>query len=392
MNQSQKYINLETISAKLLLGATILALCLSNSPLSIYYDQIFHASIFVQLGSLKFKSTLLFWINEGLMTVFFLVVGLEIKHELLQGALNSLHKAALPGIGALGGMIVPALFYISINHHDATMLRGWAIPTATDIAFSLCVLSLLGSRIPSALKTFLTALAILDDLTAIIIIALFYTDKLSLAFLALAFICTILLFILNRRGISWLSAYTLIGFVMWACLLKSGIHATLAGVVLAFMIPLQNKKNPHSFPLRKLQHKLHPWVALAVVPLFALANAGVSFLNLGAKDLHITMILGVLFGLFFGKQFGIFSASWLAVKLDMAALPDKIRWKELYAVSIICGIGFTISLFIGTLAFNYNNASYLNSIKIGVLTGSLLSGIIGYIMLRLMYLNVRRVE
>ncbi|HVE44646.1 MAG TPA: Na+/H+ antiporter NhaA [Gammaproteobacteria bacterium] len=385
MNESQKFIKLETISAQLLLGATILAMCLSNSPLNDYYHNLFHTYILSQFGGLQFKSNLLFWVNEGLMTIFFLVVGLEIKYELLEGSLNSLRKAALPGIAAIGGMIVPALIYIGINYHNAIMLRGWAIPTATDIAFALCVLSLLGSRVPSALKVFLTTLAILDDLAAIIIIAFFYTDHLSVIFLGLSSIMILLLFVLNRYRVTYLSIYILMGFALWICLLNSGIHATLAGVILALMIPVWDRKKQHNSPLQKLKHGLHPLVALIILPLFAFANAGVSFLNLGAGNLHLTIILGVLLGLFIGKQIGIFSASWLAVKFGMAKLPNHVRWSEFYAMAVICGIGFTISLFIGSLAFSYNDASYLNSIKIGVLIGSLLSGGIGYLLLQLIH-------
>lgn len=379
-NEFQKFIKLETVSAKILFSATILALCLSNSPLRNYYDSLFHTYFTIQFGNMALTSNLLFWINNGLMAIFFLVVGLEIKYEILSGTLNSPQKAVLPGIAAMGGMIVPAIIYVGINHHDAIMLRGWAVPMATDIAFSLSVLSLLGSRIPAALKAFLTALAILDDLAAIIIIAIFYTDNISIAFLGLAFICLLSLFILNKSGITRLSFYIFIGIILWVCLLKSGIHPTLAGVAVALMVPLQNRKKSYS-PLQKLQHELHHWVALGILPLFAFANAGVSLLNLGQENLHVTIILGVLCGLFVGKQLGIFSASWLAVKLGIATLPDQVRWGEIYAVSIICGIGFTISLFIGALAFSNNAESYLTSIKIGVLLGSLMSGTAGYLLL-----------
>lgn len=383
MNDSKKFIKLETISAKLLLSATLLALFVCNSSLYSYYDSLFHASFFVQLGNIKFKSNLLFWINEGLMTIFFLVVGLEIKYEIVKGSLNSLRKAALPGIGAIGGMIAPAIIYICINHRDNTMLRGWAAPIATDIAFSLAILSLLGSKVHSNLKAFLTALAIFDDIAAIIIIALFYTEHLSIVYLGLSFICIFILFILNNRGVTQLCVYTFFGFVLWFYLLKSGVHATLAGVILALMIPIKNRKNPDQSPLQKLQNKLHPWVALVVLPLFAFSNAGISFLSMSTDKLHITIILGALIGLFIGKQLGIYCASWIAVKLRLATLPHHIRWSDLYAIAIICGIGFTISLFIGSLAFNDYDENYLNSIKIGVLTGSLLSGIVGYILLLL---------
>lgn len=386
-DETQKFISLETISAKLLLGATLLALLLSNSPLSTYYFNFFHTYILSQIGSLAFKSNLLFWINDGLMTIFFLFVGLEIKYEILEGALNSLRKAALPGIGAIGGMIVPALIYVCLNYHNATLLHGWAVPTATDIAFALAILSLLGSKVPPALKAFLTALAILDDLAAIIIIAVFYTDHLALTFLALALICALSLFILNINEVTRLSIYLLIGTILWFCFLKSGVHPTLAGVVIALMIPLKNRKNSQQFPLQKLKHLLHPWVAIVIIPLFAFANAGVYLLNLGQENLQISIILGVLFGLFIGKQIGVFGASWLAVKCRIASLPDRVRWSELYAVAVICGIGFTISLFIGALAFNNIDYSYLNSIKVGVLLGSLLSGMAGYLLLRLVLLR-----
>jgi NhaA family Na+:H+ antiporter len=374
------------ISAKLLLSVTILALFVSNSPFRSYYDSFFHASIFNHFNALPFQVNLSLVINDGLMTIFFLIVGLEIKYELLSGALNSLHKATLPGISAIGGMAIPAVIYAFINRHDSTMLRGWAAPMATDIAFSLSVLSLLGSKIPSTLKTFLTALAILDDLAAIIIIAIFYTDQISVIFLGLALACLLILFTLNKSGVTSLSVYSLIGFILWVFLFKSGIHPTLAGVGIALMVPLKNKKKLRS-PLKKLQHTLHPWVALGILPLFAFANAGVSVLHLGQAHLHVSIILGILFGLFLGKQLGIFGAAWLAVQLGIATLPDRVRWNELYAVAIICGIGFTISLFIGTLAFSDDAESYLNSLKIGVLTGSVLSGIVGYLLLLLMHVN-----
>lgn len=385
MHTLQNLTNLEKISAKLLLGATILALFFSNSFLHNYYDRFFHYTIFVHLGHIKLKSNLLFWINHGLMTIFFLVIGLEIKYEIMQGSLNSLRKAALPGISAIGGMIIPLLIYISFNVHNAITLRGWAIPTATDIAFASCILSLLGSKAPSNLKVFLIALAIFDDLAAIIIIAFFYSNHISIVFLDLSLICVFLLFILNKWDILSIWAYSVVGFALWICLLKSGVQETLAGVILALMIPLQNKNAPSYSPLQKIRHILHPWVFLIIIPLFAFANAGVSLLNLGTQNLHPTIILGILFGLFLGKQFGIFSASWIAVKLGVAALPDNVRWSELYATAIICGIGFTISLFIGSLAFNYRHTSYLNSVKIGVLTGSLLSGVIGYLFLQFIY-------
>lgn len=384
INETKQFISLETISARLLFGATIIALILSNSPFQNYYESFFHSYFFHQFGTVPFKFNLLFWINEGLMTIFFLVVGLEIKYEIMEGTLNSVRKAALPGIGAIGGMIVPALVYVMLNHYDSIMLRGWAVPTATDIAFSIAVLSLLGSRIDASIKVFLTALAIFDDLAAIIVIALFYTEKLSMVFLIAAAFCIFLLFLMNRLHVTKLTPYLFVGFVLWACLLKSGVHATLAGVILAFMIPLKDRKSETASPLKKLQHSLHPFVGLLVVPLFAFANAGVSFLDLTPSSVHISIILGVFLGLFLGKQLGIFGITWLATRLGIATLPSEMRWIELYGVAIICGIGFTISLFIGSLAFGYNDPSYLSSVKIGVFLGSFFSGLVGYFLLRMM--------
>jgi NhaA family Na+:H+ antiporter len=330
------------------------------------------------------------------MTIFFLVVGLEIKYELLHGALNSLPKALLPGIAALGGMIIPALFYLGFNYHSGLMLRGWAIPVATDIAFTLAVLSLLGSKVTPALKTFLMALAILDDLIAIIIIAIFYTAHIAVIFLALALLCAALLFLLNRCGVMRLLPYCAGGLLLWFCLLKSGIHPTLAGVALAMLVPFSsNKKSPVNLllsPLHRLKQRLHPWVALGILPLFAFANAGISFLhlNLATASLHLSLIFGALCGLFFGKQLGVFGACRLAVKLRWAALPDRVRWPELYAVAVICGVGFTISIFISALAFGAQPAAYLNSAKIGVLSGSLLSGLAGYLLLLIIYRRRKR--
>lgn len=361
----KKFIKVETSSTYLLFATTILAIALANSPCQVEYNNLINAKIF----NLHFLSC----INEGLMTIFFLVVGMEIKYEIIKGSLNSFSKAILPAIAALGGVIAPALIYLICNRHDVNLWRGWGIPIATDIAFSLGVLSLAGSRIPVALKTFLMALAIFDDLVAILIIAIFYTDNLSCLFLGLALICMITLLILNLVKMSHMAPYFIVGILLWFCLVKSGVHATLAGVALAFAIPLSG---------HKIKDALHPWVAWGILPLFAFANAGVSFFHLSAANLQISIILGILLGLFFGKQLGVFTACWFAVKLKIAKLPDHVSWLDLYAVAILCGIGFTISLFIGALAFTNYTGSYLSSVKIGVLAGSLLSGVIGYLMLR----------
>jgi NhaA family Na+:H+ antiporter len=366
----KKIINIEKLSAKLLFTATLFALLLSNSPLKNYYIILFNNNFF----------NLTLFINDGLMTLFFLLVGLEIKYELLQGSLNSVRKAALPAIGALGGMIVPACIYVAMTYSHPNTLKGWAVPTATDIAFSLAILSLVGSRIHSSLKVFLTALAIFDDLGAISIIAIFYTEQLTVLYLVCAAILIFILCLINKLGVRTLRLYCIIGFGLWLALLKSGVHPTLAGVILAATIPLKNSNQSHLAPLHKLQQKLHPWVAIIILPLFALANAGVALLAHDFKTFNYNIILGVLCGLFIGKQIGIFSFAWLATKMHLAILPKDIRMRELYAVSILCGVGFTISLFIGALAFT-NHASYLNSVKIGVLTGSALSGITGYLLL-----------
>lgn len=387
MKNGREFIKLETMGANLLLGATILALILSNSSWHNYYEKIFHGSFSIHLASWQFKTTALFLVNEGLMSLFFLVVGLEIKYELMQGVLNSLPKALLPGFAALGGMIIPALFFIGFNYHDTVSLRGWAIPTATDIAFALGVLSLLGNRVSVELKTFLTALAIFDDLAAIIIIAIFYTNHLSFLFLGLALLCLGVLFVLNFKKINSVFLYCVMGFILWVCFLKAGVNPTLAGVALAFLIPLDHSISHHPSPAKKLRDLLHPGVALVILPLFAFANAGISFFNLSISSLHFSIATGILISLFFGKQLGVFGGCWLAVKLRMAQLPDKVRWIELYGISIICGIGFTISLFIGALAFEQLSIDYINSVKIGVLGGSLISGIAGYLLL---YLNTKK--
>lgn len=371
-SESQTFIKLESISAKILLCASLAALCISNSHLQYLYVALQHFKIF--------NNDLLFWINDGLMTLFFLVVGAEIKYELVQGSLNSLPKAILPGIAALGGMLVPAIIYAIITFHNPLMLTGWAIPTATDIAFALSVLLLVRHNVPQALKAFLTTLAILDDLAAIIIIAIFYTKELSFLYMAISTALLFFLFILNKLNVSKLAVYIFIGCLLWFCLMKSGIHPTLSGVILAFMIPL--KKTNNDSPLQKIQHLLHPLVGLVILPLFAFTNAGVSFLNLTHENFSLRMMLAVLLALFFGKQIGIFSACWLSVKTGIAKLPSSVRWIQLYGVAILCGIGFTISLLIGVLAFSSLNESYLNSIKIGVILGSLLSGVIGYFLLR----------
>ena len=377
-----KFIHLESSSGIVLIFAAILALLISNSSLSSYYSSFLKTEFIVGFGDSVFAKPVILWINDGLMAIFFLLVGLEIKREFLEGELNSRAKAILPVIAALGGMIVPAVIYIFINRHNQIALHGWAIPAATDIAFALGILSLLGSRIPQSLKILLTAIAILDDLGAILIIAIFYTTDLSFISLGWAMFCIAFLFLLNRLHIKSFIPYALVGIVLWIFVLKSGIHATLSGVIIAMAYPIRTADQPNRSPLRKLEHTLHPWVAFGVMPLFAFANAGVPLAGFSFKTLLESIPLGIAMGLFFGKQIGIFTASWLAIKFNIAAMPSNATWSDLYGIAILCGIGFTMSLFIGTLAFSHlPEIKYQAYIRLGVLTGSLLSGVAGYLVL-----------
>jgi NhaA family Na+:H+ antiporter len=363
----ERFFKSEAASGLLLMAVTAMALAVANSPLAPLYFDSLHAA----LGGLS----LLHWINDGLMALFFLLVGLEIRRELGAGELSTWPRRILPGLAALGGMAVPALIYVLFNTGGAA-LDGWAIPTATDIAFSLGVLALFGTRAPAALKIFLTALAIIDDLLAVLIIALFYGSGLSGMWLMAALLVALVLFGLSRARVAALWPYLLLGLLLWACVLKSGIHATLAGVILAFVMPAQGA--PHS-PSARLEHGLAKWVAFAIVPVFAFANAGVSLAGLGLAILVQPVTLGVAAGLFLGKQIGIFGITWAAVRLGWAQLPPQISWRALYGVSLLCGIGFTISLFIGALAFG--DPQLQDAAKLGVLAGSLVSGLAGMLVL-----------
>jgi len=373
------FIGLEAASGIALLAVALLALAASNSPIAPLYRQALELPVGIRIGTFALDKPLLLWINDGLMAVFFLLVGLEIKRELIEGELSSPAQAALPAISALGGMAVPALVYAAINWGDATALRGWAIPAATDIAFALGVLSLLGSRVPSSLKVFLVALAILDDLGAIVIIAIFYTSELSYLSLGLAVAVLVSLALLNLLGVTRITPYALLGIVLWVCVLKSGVHATLAGVAIALAIPIAATDTPERSPLRDLEQALHPWVAYLVMPVFAFANAGVSFTGLSWSAATAGIPLGVALGLFLGKQAGAFGAAWLAVRLGLARLPDGATWPLLYGTCVLAGIGFTMSLFIGTLAFE--GVEQMAQMRLGVLAGSLVSGIVGFAIL-----------
>ena len=375
------FFKLEASSGIMLLLAAILALIISNGSYSDEYFSILKKYITLGTESFGLKLSVLHWINDVLMAVFFFFVSLEIKREFLQGELSNPKQALLPIIGAVGGMVVPALFYIVINYEDSTTLNGWAIPSATDIAFSLGVLSLLGKRVPISLKVFLTALAIIDDLGAILIIAFFYSGDLSILYLALIILSYIILLILNKFSVKIFTPYLIIGLFMWFFTYKSGIHATIAGVLLASAIPHRLKDRDFSL-LVKLEHAISPYVAFMIMPLFAFANAGVNLEGLSLSSLLAPVPLGILSGLFFGKQIGVLLFSYVSIKLKFAEAPNNSNWLSIYGVSVLTGIGFTMSLFVGNLAFA-DNTQYIDGVKIGVLAGSLLSTLFGYFLLLL---------
>lgn len=376
----KRFFHQESASGILLIIAMVLALIAANTPLHILYTQFLALPVSVAIGNFSIAKPLLLWINDGLMALFFLLIGLELKREILIGHLNQASKIMLPAFAAIGGMLVPALIYIAINRNDEAALRGWAIPTATDIAFALGVLILLGSRIPSSLKVFLVSLAIFDDVGAIVIIALFYTAKLSLSALLSAATGLLLLWWFNRKGVTSLSAYLLIGLVVWVSLLKSGVHATLAGVAVAMFIPLHGKNadGVAQQPLQTLEDKLHSPINFVVLPLFAFANAGLPLLDLSLTDLFSGIPLGIMLGLLLGKQIGVLSFTWLAIKLRIGKLPDDVSVSQLYGAAILCGIGFTMSLFIASLAFEHVPDNHLLNDKLGILVGSVISAVVGY--------------
>ena len=373
------FFQLEAASGLVLLIAAIIALVISNSSLSNLYFDTLNQYLFIGINDFGLKLSVHHWINDLLMAIFFFFVTLEIKREFIQGELSNLKKALLPIIGAVGGMVVPALVYVFINLGNSETLNGWAIPSATDIAFSLGILSLLGSRVPISLKVFLTALAIIDDLGAILIIAFFYSGDLSISYLSLILISYILLLTLNKFGVKKFIPYLIIGAFMWFFTYKSGIHATIAGVLLASTIPHRIKEKDFSL-LIKLEHAISPYVAFMIMPIFAFANAGVSLEGLSLSSLLEPVPLGILLGLFVGKQVGVMLVSFIAVKFGVAQMPDKSSWLSLYGVSILTGVGFTMSLFVGNLAFA-ENIQYIDGVKIGVLAGSLLSTVFGYFIL-----------
>ena len=375
------FFKLEAASGLVLLFAAIIALIISNSNLSTLYFSTLNKYLFIGINDFGLKLSVLHWINDALMAIFFFFVTLEIKREFLQGELSNVKQALLPIIAAIGGMVVPALFYIVINYGDPETINGWAIPSATDIAFSLGVLSLLGKRVPLSLKVFLTALAIIDDLGAILIIALFYSGDLNAMYLSLMLLAFIILLIINRFNIKIFIPYLLIGLLLWDFTHNSGIHATIAGVLLAMTIPHRKKEKDFSL-LIKIEHAISPYVAFGIMPLFAFANAGVSLDGLSFSSLLDKVPLGIVLGLFVGKQLGVFIFSYVSIKLKIAQMPGNSSWYNFYGVGILTGIGFTMSLFVGNLAF-IENTQYMDGVKIGVLTGSLLSTLAGYFLILL---------
>lgn len=386
------FIRLESSSGIILFLTAVLALILDNSPFHAVYQKWVYESLTWQIGQWHLQFSTVFVVNDILMTFFFLLVGLEIKREVCIGELNSVRKIGLPGIAALGGMLFPALVYLTFNHGDSVAMRGLAIPTATDIAFALGIIMLLGKRVPIALKLYLMALAIFDDLGAILIIAFFYQTNFSWYAFCGMLVCLSVLIALNRLGVKALMIYGFLGIILWILLLKSGIHPTLAGVLLALAIPLKGKMQKNKSltraklledsPLNHLETVLHPWVAYVILPIFSLTNAGVSFAGLKWENLFNPLSLGILLGLFLGKQFGVFATTWIAIRFGILPMPRGASWSSLYAIAMICGVGFTMSLFMGNLAFAGMDVDYIILVKFGVLAGSFLSGVLGYLLLQ----------
>ncbi len=375
------FFNLDASGGIVLALAAIAAMIVANSPLNVWYESFIHAPVAIQIGDFEIAKDAHHWINDGLMAVFFFLVGLELKREVLIGELSNVKQIILPAGAAIGGMIVPAIVYLLFNYNEPEFWKGWAIPAATDIAFALGILSLLGNRVPNSLKVFLVSIAIFDDIGAILIIALFYTSELSLSSLAVAGLCLPFLYLLNRRNITSLTPYLLIGVIMWIAVLKSGIHATLAGVVLALFIPLFDRTDPEHSPLEELEHDLQNTVSYGILPLFAFANSGISLKGAGLDELFHSVPLGIAAGLFIGKQVGVMVMCWIIFKLGISTMPRGMDYKQIYGAALLCGVGFTMSLFIGGLAFAGDTSLFDE--RLGIIMGSIVSGIAGYIMLKL---------
>jgi len=383
MKVVEDFIKKESSAGIILIIVTLIALTLENSPLSIHYNEFLHIPVEIKFANLHIAKPLLLWINDGLMAIFFMLIGLEVKREILEGELSSREQVVLPLIAAVGGMVVPALFYILFNYNDEFAMKGWAIPTATDIAFALGILSLLGNRVPASLKIFLMALAIIDDLGAIVIIALFYTSNLSIASIVVAAVSLSTLVLMNIFKVSKQSLYIVVGIILWVSVLKSGVHATLAGVALAFCIPMiSHDKNGNEFSMAKdIEHGLHYWVAFLILPLFAFVNAGINLSEISVDQMFGGVPMGIIAGLLIGKQVGVFGFSYLAIKFGYATLPSGSNMMQLYGLSVLTGIGFTMSLFVDSLAFT-DASLYQYADKLAIIVASVLSGVIGYLILR----------
>ncbi|WP_448213364.1 Na+/H+ antiporter NhaA [Colwellia sp. MEBiC06753] len=377
----QDFLKLEAASGIILMIAAVVAIILANSPLSHYYDLLLNIPVVVAVGSFEIAKPLLLWINDGLMALFFFLVGLELKREFLEGDLSEPGQVALPAIGAVGGMLIPALIYAALNYQDVNALKGWAIPTATDIAFALGILAIVGSKVPLQLKVFLTSLAIFDDLGAIIVIALFYTDQLSVTSLVVSAFVLVTLWVLNKRGVKDTAPYIFFGMILWVAVLKSGVHATLAGVVLAMFIPIKGGEGQPS-PLKSLEHNLHSMVAFIILPIFAFANAGVNLTGIGVEQIVSPVPLGIILGLIVGKQLGVFGFCFLAIKAGFVKLPEHVNWTLLYGAALLCGVGFTMSLFIGSLAFEQTGVNLVYQDRLGIIVGSVISGVLGYFVIK----------
>ena len=377
----QRFLKLESAGGILLLFSAAVAMLLANSPLSSQYNDFLNLPVSLQIGSFSINKTLIHWINDGFMAVFFVLVGMEVKKELFEGALSSYQQAIFPAIAAVGGMIVPALVYWFITKQDPSLANGWAIPMATDIAFALGIMALLSKQVPLPLKIFLLALAIIDDLGAIVVIALFFSHELSVQALIFSGISILTLVLLNRFRVSALCAYMVVGTILWASVLKSGVHATLAGVIIGFCIPLKGKKGER--PLHDFEHILAPWSSFVILPLFAFANAGVSFDGIDVSMISSPLLLAIACGLIIGKPVGVFGFSYISVKLGLAKLPDGINFKQIFAVAVLCGIGFTMSMFLASLAFDANAGESVNTLsRLGILLGSTVSATLGYLFLK----------
>ncbi len=383
IRQIKNFLKLESSGGILLFTAAILAIiCANTSVQSVYFDFL-QTQVVLKVGAFAIDKPLLMWINDGFMAVFFVLVGLEVKREMFEGSLSSVRKASLPAFAAFGGMIVPALIYYFINHHDPELVRGWAIPMATDIAFALGIVALLSKQVPLPLKMFLLALAIIDDIGAIVVIAIFFSHEMSMPALIVASLAIITLFTMNRYKVVSMIHYLIVGSILWASVLKSGVHATLAGVIIGFAIPLRGKNG--ETPLYHLEHILAPWCSFVILPLFAFANAGVSFDGMSLEKLISPVPLGIAFGLFIGKPVGVFLFSYVAVLLRLAGLPQGVNFKQIFAIAVLCGIGFTMSVFIAGLAFGADNNDGSNMLplaQLGILIGTNLSAVLGYILLK----------